>query len=92
MLPPKDIPPFWHAIFIIMVNGIATVWKSSQIGYHISLVCSSWILSRLHRIAFMELLAILFILLYLNYLHFLFVLKSFALEVTMLLWLVASAV
>jgi hypothetical protein len=25
MLPPKDIPPFWHAIFIIMVNGIATV-------------------------------------------------------------------
>jgi hypothetical protein len=24
MLPPKDIPPFWHAIFIIMVNGIAT--------------------------------------------------------------------
>lgn len=22
MLPPKSIPPFWHAIFIIMVNGI----------------------------------------------------------------------
>lgn len=22
MLPPKDIPPFWHAIFIIMVNGV----------------------------------------------------------------------
>jgi hypothetical protein len=22
MLPPKDIPPFWHAIFITMVNGI----------------------------------------------------------------------
>ena len=21
MLPPKAIPPFWHAIFIIMVNG-----------------------------------------------------------------------
>lgn len=21
MLPPKVIPPFWHAIFIIMVNG-----------------------------------------------------------------------
>jgi hypothetical protein len=21
MLPPKEIPPFWHAIFIIMVNG-----------------------------------------------------------------------
>jgi hypothetical protein len=21
MLPPKSIPPFWHAIFIIMVNG-----------------------------------------------------------------------
>jgi hypothetical protein len=25
MLPPKDIPPFWHAIFIIMVNGIANL-------------------------------------------------------------------
>ncbi|VAH03715.1 unnamed protein product [Triticum turgidum subsp. durum] len=24
MVPPKDIPPFWHAIFIIMVNGIDT--------------------------------------------------------------------
>jgi len=22
MLPPKAIPPFWHAIFIIMVNGM----------------------------------------------------------------------
>ena len=22
MLPPKTIPPFWHAIFIIMVNGM----------------------------------------------------------------------
>ncbi|KAF7845186.1 RING finger and transmembrane domain-containing protein 2 [Senna tora] len=22
MLPPKAIPPFWHAIFIIMVNGV----------------------------------------------------------------------
>jgi hypothetical protein len=22
MLPPKEIPPFWHAIFIILVNGI----------------------------------------------------------------------
>jgi hypothetical protein len=22
MLPPKEIPPFWHAIFIIMVNGV----------------------------------------------------------------------
>ncbi|AQK90010.1 RING/U-box superfamily protein [Zea mays] len=21
MLPPKEIPPFWHAIFIILVNG-----------------------------------------------------------------------
>ena len=21
MLPPKEIPPFWHAVFIIMVNG-----------------------------------------------------------------------
>lgn len=21
MLPPKVIPPFWHAVFIIMVNG-----------------------------------------------------------------------
>ncbi|KAG0447830.1 hypothetical protein HPP92_028127 [Vanilla planifolia] len=23
MLPPKEIPPFWHAIFIIMVNALA---------------------------------------------------------------------
>jgi hypothetical protein len=22
MLPPKEIPPFWHAIFVILVNGI----------------------------------------------------------------------
>lgn len=22
MVPPKDIPPFWHAMFIIMVNGM----------------------------------------------------------------------
>jgi hypothetical protein len=22
MLPPKEIPPFWHAIFFIAVNGI----------------------------------------------------------------------
>lgn len=22
MLPPRTIPPFWHAIFIIMVNGM----------------------------------------------------------------------
>ena len=22
MLPPKAIPPFWHAVFIIMVNGV----------------------------------------------------------------------
>lgn len=22
MLPPKTIPPFWHAIFIILVNGM----------------------------------------------------------------------
>lgn len=22
MIPPKAIPPFWHAIFIIMVNGV----------------------------------------------------------------------
>lgn len=22
MLPPKEIPPFWHAIFIILVNGM----------------------------------------------------------------------
>ena len=22
LLPPKEIPPFWHAIFIIMVNGM----------------------------------------------------------------------
>jgi hypothetical protein len=21
MLPPKEIPPFWHAIFMILVNG-----------------------------------------------------------------------
>jgi E3 ubiquitin-protein ligase RNFT1 len=21
MLPPKEIPPFWHAIFVILVNG-----------------------------------------------------------------------
>jgi hypothetical protein len=27
MLPPKSIPPFWHAIFIIMVNGMFTVCK-----------------------------------------------------------------
>jgi hypothetical protein len=25
MLPPKDIPPFWHAIFVIMVNGITNL-------------------------------------------------------------------
>ena len=23
MVPPKAIPPFWHAIFIIMVNGVS---------------------------------------------------------------------
>lgn len=22
MVPPKSIPPFWHAIFIILVNGM----------------------------------------------------------------------
>lgn len=21
MLPPKTVPPFWHALFIILVNG-----------------------------------------------------------------------
>lgn len=26
MLPPKAIPPFWHAIFIILVNGMETVF------------------------------------------------------------------
>ena len=24
MFPPKSIPPFWHAIFIIFVNGVCT--------------------------------------------------------------------
>lgn len=28
MLPPKAIPPFWHAIFVIMVNGVF-----SSLGY-----------------------------------------------------------
>ena len=31
MLPPKEIPPFWHAIFIILVNGMV-------LG-HIYIVC-----------------------------------------------------
>lgn len=29
MLPPKEIPPFWHAIFIIMVNGVFLVLSST---------------------------------------------------------------
>lgn len=26
MIPPKAIPPFWHAIFVILVNGTAIPW------------------------------------------------------------------
>ncbi|KAF6172629.1 hypothetical protein GIB67_041952 [Kingdonia uniflora] len=26
MFPPKEIPPFWHAIFIIMVNGMVNLF------------------------------------------------------------------
>ena len=26
MVPPKAIPPFWHAIFIIIINGMKTIW------------------------------------------------------------------
>ncbi|KAG9140825.1 hypothetical protein Leryth_025226 [Lithospermum erythrorhizon] len=25
MVPPKTIPPFWHAIFVILVNGMTVV-------------------------------------------------------------------
>ncbi|XP_027350227.1 RING finger and transmembrane domain-containing protein 2 isoform X3 [Abrus precatorius] len=39
MLPPKDIPPFWHAIFIIMVNDTlvrqaAMVFKCMLLMYY----------------------------------------------------------
>ncbi|TKY45652.1 RING finger and transmembrane domain-containing protein 2 [Spatholobus suberectus] len=39
MLPPKDIPPFWHAIFIIMVNDTlvrqaAMVFKCILLMYY----------------------------------------------------------
>lgn len=22
MLPPKSVPPFWHAVFVVLVNGM----------------------------------------------------------------------
>jgi len=34
MLPPKAIPPFWHAVFIIMVNGVYLLFFHSSILYH----------------------------------------------------------
>lgn len=37
MFPPKAIPPFWHAIFIIMVNGM---FSSSHLL--MKSVCCSW--------------------------------------------------
>lgn len=43
MLPPKEIPPFWHAIFFIAVNGILfsltqhdfSIWGLSASNYSI---------------------------------------------------------
>jgi E3 ubiquitin-protein ligase RNFT1 len=37
MLPPKEIPPFWHAIFIILVNGMVFV--------HIYILSLHWLQS-----------------------------------------------
>lgn len=43
MFPPKSIPPFWHAIFIIMVNGnllsipSAIIDKSKSFVFQISI-------------------------------------------------------
>ncbi|KAJ6913433.1 hypothetical protein NC651_015831 [Populus alba x Populus x berolinensis] len=36
MLPPKSIPPFWHAIFIIMVND--TLVRQAAMGQMLTLV------------------------------------------------------
>ncbi|WOK95885.1 RING finger and transmembrane domain-containing protein 2 [Canna indica] len=38
MLPPKEIPPFWHAIFIIMVNDIM-VRQASMVIKCVLLMC-----------------------------------------------------
>lgn len=46
MLPPKAIPPFWHAIFIILVNGMLTVYYYSFSVNKIVMLLSS-IYSRL---------------------------------------------
>ena len=34
MLPPKAIPPFWHAIFIIMVNGLFFYLINLSFSFH----------------------------------------------------------
>lgn len=33
MIPPKAVPPFWHAIFIIMVNGKFLLLYISQFNF-----------------------------------------------------------
>ena len=39
MLPPKAIPPFWHAIFIIMVNGSFSYLINLLLGISSNLLC-----------------------------------------------------
>ena len=35
LLPQKEIPPFWHALFIITVNGMYTPTDHPKITYPI---------------------------------------------------------
>jgi hypothetical protein len=50
MLPPKEIPPFWHAIFVILVNGIffslmMLEFFFSALTWHINFFCSHPLIS-----------------------------------------------
>jgi hypothetical protein len=39
LLPPKEIPPFWHAIFFIAVNGILSFPSCSMNIIHLGPLC-----------------------------------------------------
>ena len=39
MLPPKTPPPFWHTIFIILVNGMDLFYVASICDHYIATVC-----------------------------------------------------
>jgi hypothetical protein len=54
MLPPKEIPPFWHAIFIILVNGMVLEHIYIQHGCKVILLVSFEVSYSLNKFVYLE--------------------------------------